>query len=419
MILALLACDPLSVDAPPLEETDTPIDSPIEEDLDFGGDSNELFDDAVVHAIEVTADPSDWASIQANPENEQYIRVTVEMGDVRVEDVGLRFKGSWGSLYWCADGTLDCDKLNLKLDFHEYRDEQRFYEVKKLNLHATEIDDSNVREHLAYKVWRGAEVPASRTGWTTLRVNGEDMGLFLLVEQVDGRFTRHRWDEGDGDLYKEVWFTETSSAAWSAGLQNNAGEANPARMAQVATDFSNDFEAALDQHMDRDALVRFMAAMEITGSFDSVAAFYCGWGDCTNHNFFLYDHGDRVELLPWDMDRSYAVPVPIFETHGVPSWTQPTSCEPMSVLMDLKVMPPNCDPFLAGLAEAVGSDSLAMRRTLLDGPASLELLLAEVDRLETLLRPFVEADPHGPTVAEWEAGLADFRQDLKTLDERF
>ena len=131
MILALLACDPLSADAPPLEETDTPSDSPIEEDLDFGGDSEELFDDAVVHAIEVTADPSDWARIQANPENEQYIRVTVEMGDVRVEDVGLRFKGSWGSLYWCADGTLDCDKLNLKLDFHEYRDEQRFYEVKK------------------------------------------------------------------------------------------------------------------------------------------------------------------------------------------------------------------------------------------------------------------------------------------------
>jgi spore coat protein CotH len=422
LLLALISCTSPHVEtAPP--DTEAPADDTQDTrdtSVEHGGASDALFDPARVHTIHVTADESDWAAIQRNPERERYIRVTVEMGDVRVDDVGMRFKGSWGSLFWCADGTFDCDKLNLKFDFHEYVDAQRFYDVKKLNLHAMEVDDSNVREHLAYTVWRGAQVPASRTGWTTLRVNDQDMGLFLLVEQVDGRFTRHRWDHGDGDLYKETWFTETSTAAWAAGLQNNAESGTPERMAQMAQELDADFETALDAWMDRDALVRFLAAMDVTGSFDGVAAFYCvGGGRCDNHNYFVYDRGDQVLLLPWDMDRSYDVPVPVFEVHGVPHWTEPTACEPMPALLGLYVMPPSCDPFLAGLAPLIGDDVVTMRRSLLDGPASLDVLLAEVDRVEALLRPYVEADPHGPTVQEWEAGLADFRSDLRSLDARF
>jgi hypothetical protein len=176
----------------------------------------------------------------------------------------------------------------------------------------------------------------------------------------------------------------------------------------------------MDRWMDREELASFLAAMELTGSFDSIAAFYCGgWGGCGNHNFFWYDTGDRVRLIPWDMDRSYDVPVPLFESHDVPHWTETAPCEPVTALMGLQVMPPGCDPFLKRLQPVLTEDYLAAIQTLRDGPASLATLTSEVDRLELLLRDAVAADPHGPSMDEWSTALTDLRSDLQTLDARY
>lgn len=421
---ALLACSPTVpvTEAPPDAHVE-PDSEPPEDALHVGGESDEIFADEVVHRFVVTTTDADWAWLQDNAADETYIPAHVELDGVVLDDVGLRFKGSYGSLFWCVDGTIDCDKLNLKLDFAEYAPEQRFYDLKKLNFHAMEIDDSNTREHLAYTVWRGAGVPASRTGWATLQVNDDDLGLFLLVEQVDGRFTRHRWGkEGEGDLYKDVWFTQTSADAWERGLETNTDESpTPEKMAAMVQGFADasdeDFLSVLGASIDPESITRFLAVSQVTGSFDSVEAFYCGWSDCSNHNFFVYDKGDEVVLLPWDMDRSYAVPVPLFEVHGVPRWHEPSDCSTMTVIYGIEVLPPSCDPFFQRLAPMAETYETQIQEVH-EGPAELSSLLAEVDRVEALIRPYVEADPHGPTVAEWEASLADFRQDLADLDAR-
>ncbi|MCP4804924.1 MAG: hypothetical protein GY913_16660 [Proteobacteria bacterium] len=412
------------VEPPEGQDSDAPVveDTGEEPDLHFGGDSEEIFAPETIHRFVVTTTDADWAWLQDHAGDEEYVEATVELDGLVVEDVGLRFKGSWGSLFWCVDGTLDCDKLNLKLDFAEYEPEQRFFDLKKLNFHAMEIDDSNTREHLAYTVWRDAGIPASRTGWATLEVNGEEMGLFLLVEQVDGRFTRHRWgDEGEGDLYKDVWFSETSTNGWESGLETNTDESpTPERMAGMAQDLagSDDFLATLEQYTDPDAINRFLAVSELTGSFDSIEAFYCGWGDCGNHNFFVYDKGDEVVLIAWDMDRSYDVPVPLFDVEEIPRWYEDSDCERIRVGFGVDVLPPPCDPFFQGFAP-MSETYDAQIQDLREGPAELEALLAEVDRVEELIRTEVEADPHGPSVAEWEASLSDFRSDLAELDGRY
>ncbi|HJN74826.1 MAG TPA: CotH kinase family protein [Myxococcota bacterium] len=422
-MIALLACAasvPSAEDSRP--EPNVLPDGPGSE---YGGDSDDLFDPQTIHRFVVTTESDDWEGIVEHPEKEEYIRATVELGDVRVEDVGVRFKGSWGSLFWCADGTMDCDKLNLKFDFHEYDEEQRFYELKKLNFHAMEVDDSNMREHLAYKVWRDAGVPASRTGWATLEVNGEDLGLFLLVEQVDGRFTRHRWgSEGEGDLYKEVWLTETSVEAWRAGLESNREESpTPERMVEMAEALSattdEDFVAVLSEWMDPAALTRFLAALELTGSFDSITAFYCAWGACNNHNYFWYDKGDEIVLIPWDMDRSFAVPVPLFDTHGLSNWHEESDCERIDVF-GIQALPPSCDPFFElARATTLVEDYQADLDDIHAGAASLESLETEIDRLEVFLAEAVADDPVGPTQAEWRAGVDDLRGDIADLTGRY
>ena len=419
MILALSCTATVPVtgtDSEPLVQ-----DAGDEPDLHFGGESDTIFDPEAVHSFEVITQAGDWEWLIEHAGDEEYIPVTVLYDDGVIEEVGLRFKGSWGSLYWCVDGTLDCDKLNLKMDFHEYREEQRFFDLKKLNFHAMEIDDSNTREHLAYTVWRAADVPASRTGWSTLTVNGQDLGLFLLVEQVDGRFTRHRWgDQGEGDLYEDVWFTQTSAEGWRDGLITNRDEEpTPEKMAAMVQDLAStdDFISTLGEYTDPSAINRFLAVSELTGSFDSVEAFYCGWNQCRNHNFLIYDKGDEVVLIPWDMDRSYDVPVPLFEQHGVPRWYEASDCELMTVIYDIQVLPPSCDPFFERFAPMAETypETLAQVKA---QAADLETLLAEVDRVEALIGPYVADDELGPGVEAWEASLEDLRADLAELDGR-
>lgn len=428
-MMALLACV-ATVPVPAAPDDSSSDDSAAETGetgiFEYGGASSEIFDEGLIHRFVIHTDEAEWNDIVRNPEDEEYIRATVELGEVRVEDVGLRFKGSWGSLFWCADGTLDCDKLNLKLDFHEYVEEQLFYDLKKLNLHATEVDDSNMRESLAYAVWRNAGVPASRTGWATVEVNGEELGLFLLVEQVDGRFTRDRWgsSSGEGDLYKEVWITQTSTSAWSAALASNRdGTATPERMISMVEALSDsedeDFVEVLSAYMDPRSITRFLAAEELSGSFDSIAAFYCGWSECGNHNYFWYDKGDEVVLIPWDMDRSFDVPVPLFDTDDVPRWYEDEGCDRIEVLFGIDVMPPGCDPFLGAVRDTLSDAYLEDRAAVKADAASLDVLNAEVDRLELLLGEAVANDPHGPTVSEWEAAVEDLRADLVELDGRY
>jgi hypothetical protein len=47
-------------------------------------------------------------------------------------------------------------------------------------------------------------IPAPRATHAKLLINGEYVGVFALIENIDVRFTRHNYDSGEGNLYKEV-----------------------------------------------------------------------------------------------------------------------------------------------------------------------------------------------------------------------
>ena len=54
--------------------------------------------------------------------------------------------------------------------------------LKKLTLNNMVQDGSMVHETLAYQTFRAAGVPAPRTGYAFVRVNGEPYGVYLNLE---------------------------------------------------------------------------------------------------------------------------------------------------------------------------------------------------------------------------------------------
>ena len=65
-------------------------------------------------------------------------------------------------------------------------------------------------------------VPAPRSVHARLIINGQFNGIYALTEQIDGRFTRENFDDGTGNLYKEIWPITNSGVAMPAEPLQNA-----------------------------------------------------------------------------------------------------------------------------------------------------------------------------------------------------
>src|SRR5690606_31356444 len=179
-----------------------------------------LFGSAEVLTFKLTLSDADWTYLERQGIDEEYVpgAVTVEgaaFGDAALPSVGVRYKGSW-TLDHCwsrpEEGPRErqfgdsCQKLSFKLKFTEYDANGRLNGLKRLNLHAMQTDKTSMHELISYAIFQEFGVEAPRVLPARVYVNGEFRGLYMAVENVDGRFTKaHFPKSADGNLYKETW----------------------------------------------------------------------------------------------------------------------------------------------------------------------------------------------------------------------
>lgn len=94
--------------------------------------------------------------------------------------------------------------------------------MKHLYLHSQKNDPTYLHEQLGYGLFHQMGIPAPRSAHARMTLNGDLKGLFGVTEVPDGRFTDYWFPrDGDGNLYKEVWITNTDPAAWKKGQKTN------------------------------------------------------------------------------------------------------------------------------------------------------------------------------------------------------
>ena len=167
------------------------------------------FSDGRLDTYAFTVADEDWRRLVATAREERYVPAILTVSGERVGTVGLRFKGSWGTLHSCFDaatGTQRCPKASLKVKFDEYQRGKRHRGLARVNLHSMVRDPSALHERLAYDLFRRAGIPAPRAVHAQVTINGRYHGLHALVEAIDRRFVTHHWPAAaDGNLYKERW----------------------------------------------------------------------------------------------------------------------------------------------------------------------------------------------------------------------
>ena len=287
--------------------------------------SDYIFDQDKLHTFELTLSKSALAEIDADPAAEEYVEGSLSFEGETVEKVGIRYKGSIGAFVGCLtgrdwanpSGSKTCTKLSMKIKMNWENSDDRFFGLKKLQFHSQNLDNSQMRERLGYWLFREMGVPAPRSVHARLMINGVFYGVYALTEQIDGRFTRFNFEDGSGNLYKEIWPLNSngqahSESAYIKELKTNEDEDPSAEMIrtfaeEIASATENELKAVIEKWMDIDEVLSYIAVDRIIRNDDGAFHWYCNGGDCEPHNFYWYEEPteNTVHLIPWDLDNAF------------------------------------------------------------------------------------------------------------------
>lgn len=209
---------------------------------------------------------------------------------VALANVGVRLKGSY---------TRKFEKMSLKVNLDEFVPGQKFMGLKRLTLNAMYQDWSLVHEATGYKLFRAAGVPAPRTGYAKVSVEGRYMGLYLNLESIDNDMLQ-RWFKSTKHVYSGP--RPCDLVPYNQCYQPSEGDTNRADLVQFGkldnlhgkqwwTEF---------QKRSNSALVLRMIATEI---FLSHWDGYNGYSK--NNHFVHFDNKNRMTLIPWGLDQTF------------------------------------------------------------------------------------------------------------------
>lgn len=264
-----------------------------------------LYDPAAVSLADLELPQSSIDALNAVPDEYQPGTLSMTVAGVRYGplQVGVRLKGH-GSFQPLSGKAAFKLKLN-------WVSGQKLLGLKKMTLNNMAQDPSRIRELLSYILYRAAGVPASRSGFTFVTLNGQDYGLYANVETYDdvsltrlfgetehlyeggydagfgadllpGHETAFEVDEGDEDDRSDL-----SALIAAAGRSDGAFSANVAPFADLAE------------------MTRMWAVENYTGHWDgySVAA----GTPFQPNNYYLHDRPDGIfRMLPSGTDSSFS-----------------------------------------------------------------------------------------------------------------
>lgn len=377
------------------------------------GDSTDLiFRDDVIHRYELEFAVEDWAeALAVNKEinDEAYMpglmRYIAPEGDTIVlDEIGVRYKGN--SSYTLAV-RLNNPKKSLKFHFDAYVDDQRFFECERLNFNNCIEDPSYMREKISYDIIRNY-MAAPRVAYATISANGTPIGVFAQVEQVDDHFLDRNFTDGDGNLFKAG--DDGAVLDYKGVNKDNYTEAYELKTNEEEDDWtsfismllhlneSSDeaFVAEAGSCLDLDKAIRHFAWTMVLSHFDS----YTGSG----RNYYLYDDpdSDRFVIIPWDLNMSFG---------QFPGWDPITN--DILDIPNLEQRPLN--------RRIIDNDSLRSvylqyMIELITGPANLDSISAEADRLKLVINEAIENEPDTSRFYTYEQFLTNVDSNVVIQD---
>ncbi|HXZ76705.1 MAG TPA: CotH kinase family protein [Streptosporangiaceae bacterium] len=263
---------------------------------------------------------------------------------------GVAFSTPGFSLANSGNRTLHAPKRSWKVTLeHTGHGGNHLAGMTRVNLKSMYNDPSQMREALAWRLFRNAGVPAARHTYAKLAFDATYYGLFSVIEQVDKRFLKDHFGDNDrGNLYKaycgdvgcatlehragpdgddsgrqyfragddeRTYRLKSNEDAPGAGSYDDLAEfiktINGIGLPGGDERFDSDaFRESVDGVMNSRAFLRWAAVNLLLGSWDNYYA--------TPSNYYLYNSGrlgaeddfmrsPYFTFIPWDYDNCLGI----------------------------------------------------------------------------------------------------------------
>jgi spore coat protein CotH len=219
---------------------------------------------------------------------------TVREGGHVYTNVALRLKGGAGSYR-----PLD-DDPSFTLNFEKYAQGQSFHGLKKFSLNNCVQDPSFLNEKISRELFNAAGSPAPRAGFTTVQLNGRNLGVHVLTEGFNKEFLRHYFTNVHGNLFQtrgNQEITDRLDVNSGDDPNNNAGLLSLARAVKEPDPAVR--WRRLQDTLDVNRFLTFMA-MEVM---------LCHWdGYCMHQNNYRVFHdleANKIVFIAHGMDQMF------------------------------------------------------------------------------------------------------------------
>jgi hypothetical protein len=261
---------------------------------------------------------------------------------------GIAFSTPAFSLINSGNRTLHAPKRSWKITLeHTAEGAGHLAGMARINLKSMYNDPSQMREALAWRLFRQAGIPSARHTYAKLAFDATYYGLFSVIEQVDKRFVKDHFADNDrGNLYKAYCGDvgcatlehrtgpggdDSGRQYFRAGddertyrLKTNSGDPAASTYDDLAAlirtingvalgedRFDTDaFRESVDQIMNARAFLRWASVNLLLGSWDNYYA--------TPSNYYLYNSGrlgaeddfmrsPYFTFIPWDYDNCLGI----------------------------------------------------------------------------------------------------------------
>jgi hypothetical protein len=251
----------------------------------------DLFSDELIHTLELDISSSARSDLRSDPT--EWVPV-----DLIVEGfawpVGIRIKGT--STFQSID-----DKPSLKIDFGYQVPSLRFQGLRRVNLHNIDLDPMMSSEVLNWGFFRAADLPAPRVGYTQLLINGDERGLYTIVEDIEDEFLERWFDDPDGNLYENAAnYCDFTRVSCFDREEDDEGDDDALQALIEASDLTGDaWLAAMQAQMDWDRFTGFMAMERTIAHWDSYSF------DLSNYRVYHDPTADDFAFIPWSGDLGF------------------------------------------------------------------------------------------------------------------
>ena len=294
-----------------------------------------VFDDTRVRRVDVSLTSADWQHMWSDPPAKIQVPADVVVFGEPLSDVGFRMRGQFSL-------RESREKKPWKFDIDAYVEGQEYHNLRQLMFINNIGDPSMLQEKMAYDLMHFAGVAASHACFVEMWIDFSDdeqpsifWGVYTMVERVDKKFLASRFgnDYDGGNLYKanhalrgpmdliyygpHIEDYPTQNGLYAYGKATNEDAADYTDILELiavvdgtAYDTPEDFAAALEQHLNIDSFLRYMAVVNTLGNWDSYPY--------TGNNYYLFNNArtGRFEWIPWDLNWGGDPRHPLFELGG-------------------------------------------------------------------------------------------------------